>query len=226
MDVIHTLWQALWHHDIAMLTNPSLVWTLYGILFTILLLENGVLPAAFLPGDSLLLLVGVLVAKDAINYPLVIVILTAGASIGSWIGFLQGRWLGNTKLVQNWLSHIPPHYHQRAHTLFHRHGLAALFIGRFLAFVRTLLPTLAGISGLDSKRFQFFNWMSGFLWVIILTSLGYALGSTKIFDRYENELMKGLVLLPIILLVVGLIGSIVVVWRKKRALKADKNSLT
>lgn len=226
MDVIHTLWQALWHHDIAMLTNPSLVWTLYGILFTILLLENGVLPAAFLPGDSLLLLVGVLVAKDAINYPLVIIILTTGASIGSWIGFLQGRWLGNTKLVQNWLSHIPPHYHQRAHTLFHRHGLAALFIGRFLAFVRTLLPTLAGISGLDGKRFQFFNWMSGFLWVIILTSLGYALGSTKIFDRYENELMKGLVLLPIILLVVGLIGSIVVVWRKKRALKADKNSLT
>ncbi|VFS61209.1 Inner membrane protein YqjA [Leminorella grimontii] len=99
MDVIHTLWQALWHHDVAMLTNPSLVWTLYAILFTILLLENGVLPAAFLPGDSLLLLVGVLVAKGAINYPIALVVLTAGASIGSWIGFLQGRWLGNTKVV-------------------------------------------------------------------------------------------------------------------------------
>ncbi|MCD1127693.1 DedA family protein [Jinshanibacter sp. LJY008] len=222
MDVIQTLWQALWHHDIAMLTNPSLTWTLYGILFTILLLENGVLPAAFLPGDSLLLLVGVLVAKGAINYPLAIVILTAGASIGSWVGFLQGRWLGNTALVQNWLSHIPPHYHQRAHNLFHRHGLAALFIGRFLAFVRTLLPTLAGVSGLDSKRFQFFSWMSGFLWVTILTSLGYALGSTKIFDRYENELMKCLVLLPIVLLVAGLIGSIIVIWRKKRAHNANK----
>ncbi|AKJ43219.1 DedA family protein [Pragia fontium] len=223
MDVIHTLWQALWHHDIAMLTNPSLVWTLYGILFTILLLENGVLPAAFLPGDSLLLLVGVLVAKGAINYPLAVVILTAGASIGSWIGFLQGHWLGNTKVVQNWLSHIPSHYHQRAHNLFHRHGLAALFIGRFLAFVRTLLPTLAGISGLNSGRFQFFNWMSGFLWVVILTSLGYALGSTKTFDRYENELMKGLVLLPIVLLVLGLVGSIIVIWRKKRESKANKS---
>ncbi|GKX53774.1 DedA family protein [Budvicia aquatica] len=215
MDVIQTLWQALWHHDIEMLTNPSLVWTLYGILFVILLLENGVLPAAFLPGDSLLLLVGVLVAKDAVNYPIVVVILTAGASLGSWIGFLQGRWVGNTKLVQNWLSHIPPHYHQRAHNLFHKHGLAALFIGRFLAFVRTLLPTLAGISGLNSRRFQFFNWLSGFMWVLILTSLGYGLGKTKVFDLYEDILMKCLVLLPIVLLVLGLVGSIIVVWRKK-----------
>ncbi|MDR0806855.1 MAG: DedA family protein [Enterobacteriaceae bacterium] len=221
MDVIHTLWQALWHHDIAMLTNPSLIWTLYGILFTILLLENGVLPAAFLPGDSLLLLVGVLVAKDAINYPMAILILTAGASMGSWFGFLQGRWLGNTRMVQSWLSHVPPHYHQRAHRLFHQHGLAALFIGRFLAFVRTLLPTLAGISGLDSRRFQIFSWLSGFLWVMVLTSLGYALGSTKLFDRYENQLMKCLVLLPIVLLVVGLIGSVVIIWRKKRTLKTD-----
>ncbi|SQI43094.1 Inner membrane protein YqjA [Leminorella richardii] len=217
MDVIHTLWQALWHHDVAMLTNPSLVWTLYAILFTILLLENGVLPAAFLPGDSLLLLVGVLVAKDAINYPIALVVLTTGASIGSWIGFLQGRWLGNTKIVQNWLSHIPPHYHQRAHHLFHRHGLAALFIGRFLAFVRTLLPTLAGISGLNGSRFQFFNWMSSFLWVFILTALGYGLGSSKLFGQYESQLMKCLVLLPIVLLVVGLVGSIIVIWRKKRS---------
>lgn len=216
MDVIHTLWQALWHHDVAMLTNPSLVWTLYAILFTILLLENGVLPAAFLPGDSLLLLVGVLVAKGAINYPIALVVLTAGASIGSWIGFLQGRWLGNTKVVQNWLSHIPPHYHQRAHNLFHRHGLAALFIGRFLAFVRTLLPTLAGISGLNSGRFQFFNLMSAFLWVFILTALGYGLGSSKLFAQYESQLMKCLVLLPIVLLVVGLVGSVIVIWRKKR----------
>ncbi|WP_159565650.1 DedA family protein [Budvicia diplopodorum] len=217
MDVIQTLWQALWHHDIAMLTNPSLTWTLYGILFVILLLENGVLPAAFLPGDSLLLLVGVLVAKDAINYPLVIVILTTGASLGSWLGFLQGLWVGNTKIVQNWLSHIPPHYHQRAHNLFHKHGLAALFVGRFLAFVRTLLPTLAGISGLSPRRFQLFNWMSGFLWVLILTGLGYGLGKTKLFDLYEDQLMKCLVLLPVVLLVVGLIGSIIVIWRKKHS---------
>lgn len=215
MDVIQQLFFALWHHDIEMLANPALVWTLYGILFVVILLENGILPAAFLPGDSLLLLVGVLIAKGSMSFPLAVVVLTVAASMGSWLGYVQGRWLGNTRVVQSWLSHIPPHYHQRTHSLFHKHGLAALFIGRFLAFVRTLLPTLAGISGLDSRRFHFFNWMSGFLWIIILVSIGYSLGNTKMFDKYEDELMRLLMIIPVALLLIGLIGSIFVVVRKK-----------
>jgi membrane protein DedA with SNARE-associated domain len=218
MDVIINLAQALWHHNVEMLSNPSVIWTLYGILFAIILLENGVLPAAFLPGDSLLLLVGVLAAKGTVNYVGVLALLTAAAAIGSWIGYIQGRWLGNTNIVKNWLSHIPEQYHQRSHNLFHKHGLAALFIGRFLAFVRTLLPTLAGVSGLDSKRFMFFNWMSAFLWIIILTSMGYFLGNTNIFNKYEEQVFRCLMLIPIGLLIIGLIGSILVVIRKRKAL--------
>jgi len=219
MDVVITLAHALWHHDVAMLSNPSLIWTLYGILFTVILLENGILPAAFLPGDSLLLLVGVLAAKGTINLFGVIALLTAAAAIGSWLGYIQGRWLGNAGIVKNWLSHIPEHYHQRSHLLFHKHGLAALFIGRFLAFVRTLLPTLAGISGLDAKRFMFFNWMSGFLWIAILVAIGYILGHTNIFNRYENEIFRILMLIPLALLVLGLIGSIMVVLRKRKVIQ-------
>ncbi len=73
-------------------------------------------------------------------------------------------------------------------------------IGRFIAFVRTLLPTIAGISGLNNARFQFFNWMSGLLWVLILTSLGYLLGKTPVFMKYEDQLMSCLMLLPVVLL--------------------------
>lgn len=219
MDVVITLAHALWHHDVEMLSNPSLIWTLYGILFTVILLENGILPAAFLPGDSLLLLVGVLAAKGTVNFMAIVLILTAAASMGSWIGYIQGRWLGNAKVVKNWLSHIPEHYHQRSHLLFHKHGLAALFIGRFLAFVRTLLPTLAGISGLDSKRFMFFNWMSGFLWIVILVSIGYFLGNTHLFNRYEDEVFRVLMLIPVALLIIGLIGSIMVVLRKRKTIQ-------
>ncbi|MBO0237137.1 DedA family protein, partial [Vibrio parahaemolyticus] len=76
------------------LSNPTLVWAIYLMLFAILFLENGVLPAAFLPGDSLLILVGVLIAKGTLSYPLTIVNLTAGASLGCWVGYIQGRWLG------------------------------------------------------------------------------------------------------------------------------------
>ncbi len=153
-----------------------------------------------LPGDSLLILVGVLIAKGAMGYPQTILLLTVAASLGCWVSYIQGRWLGNTRTVQNWLSHLPAHYHQRAHHLFHKHGLSALLIGRFIAFVRTLLPTIAGISGLNNARFQFFNWMSGLLWVLILTSLGYLLGKTPVFMKYEDQLMSCLMLLPVVLL--------------------------
>ncbi|MCG3461896.1 DedA family protein [Xenorhabdus bovienii] len=217
MEIVTDLIYALWHQDYETLANPSFVWAIYILLFTILFLENGILPAAFLPGDSLLILVGVLIAKDAMSFPATIFILTAGASLGCWVGYLQGRWLGNTKLVQGWLSHLPTQYYQRAHNLFHRHGLSALLIGRFLAFVRTLLPTLAGIAGLKNGRFQIFNWLSGFLWVIILTTLGYALGKSPLFRQYEEYVMNFLVLLPLGLLLIGLIGSLTVIWRKKRA---------
>ncbi|OKP03447.1 DedA family protein [Xenorhabdus eapokensis] len=219
MEIVTDLIYALWHQDYETLANPSLVWVIYILLFTILFLENGILPAAFLPGDSLLILVGVLIAKETMSFPVTLVILTTGASLGCWIGYLQGKWLGNTKLVQGWLSHLPAHYHQRAHNLFHRHGLSALLIGRFLAFIRTLLPTLAGLAGLKNGRFQIFNWLSGFIWVVILTTLGYALGKSPLFRQYEEYLMSFLILLPVCLLLIGLIGSLTVIWRKKRANK-------
>jgi len=99
--------------------------------------------------------------------------------------------------------------------MFHKHGLSALLVGRFIAFVRTLLPTIAGLSGLNNARFQFFNWMSGLLWVVILTTFGYLLGKTPVFRKYEDALMSCLMLLPVVLLVVGLVGSLFVLWKKK-----------
>ncbi|HIB8928236.1 TPA: DedA family protein [Morganella morganii] len=221
METMQQLFFALWHQDYETLSNPSLLWAIYIMLFAILFLENGLLPAAFLPGDSLLILVGVLIAKDTLDFPTTLIVLTAGASLGCWVGYLQGRWLSNTKIVKGWLSHLPPHYHQRAHSLFHRHGLAALLVGRFLAFVRTLLPMLTGIAGLNSRRFQFFNWLSGFLWVGILTSLGYGLGISPIFRKYEHHLMNILMLIPVVLLVFGLLASLWVVWKRKRTKSSD-----
>lgn len=215
MELLTQLLSALWSQDFETLANPGMVGMLYCVLFMILFLENGLLPAAFLPGDSLLVLVGVLIAKGAMGYFQTIILLTTAASLGCWLSYVQGRWLGNNRIVQNWLSHLPAHYHQRAHHLFHKHGLSALLLGRFIAFVRTLLPTIAGLSGLTNARFQLYNWISGLLWVLILTTLGYLLGKTPVFLKYEDKLMSGLMLLPVILLIFGFIGSLWVLWKKK-----------
>ncbi|SES73510.1 DedA family protein [Thorsellia anophelis] len=216
MELLQNLFFALWTHDFATLQDPNVLWALYLILFLILFLENGLLPAAFLPGDSLLILVGVLISKDTMNLPFTLILLVAGASLGSWVGYLQGLWLGNTTIVKSWLGHLPQKYHQRTHDLFYKHGLMALLIGRFIAFVRTLMPTLAGISGLEPKRFQIFNWLSSIFWVLSLTLVGYVFGNTKIFEKYETQFMHILMILPIVLLVFGLISSIYMIWSKKR----------
>ncbi|OAT34680.1 DedA family inner membrane protein [Buttiauxella brennerae ATCC 51605] len=215
MAVIHNIVQALWQHDFAALADPHVVGVVYCVMFATLFLENGLLPASFLPGDSLLLLAGALVAKGVMGFIPTIIILTAAASLGCWLSYAQGRWLGNTKIVKSWLQQLPPQYHQRATVMFDRHGLFALLAGRFLAFVRTLLPTMAGISGLSNRRFQVFNWLSGLLWVGSVTSLGYALSMIPFVKRHEDQVMTCLMILPMVLLVAGLVGTLFVVIRKK-----------
>ncbi|WP_275554234.1 DedA family protein [Mixta sp. Marseille-Q2659] len=216
MGVIHEIVQALWHQDFAALANPDVVWIVYGIMFLTLFLENGLLPASFLPGDSLLLLAGAMIAKGVMDFIPTLVILTAAASLGCWLSYLQGRWLGNTRLVKSWLMHLPAQYHQRAWHLFNRHGLMALLVGRFLAFVRTLLPTMAGISGLKNSRFQFFNWLSGLLWVTIVVAFGYGISQVPFIKRHEDQVMAILIILPVALLFLGLAGSIALIWKKRR----------
>lgn len=215
MVVIQNIIAALWHHDFAALADPHVVGVVYLVMFATLFLENGLLPASFLPGDSLLLLTGALIARGVMDFVPALVILTTAASLGCWLSYIQGRWLGNTRVVKSWLAQLPAKYHQRATCMFERHGLLALLAGRFLAFVRTLLPTMAGISGLSNRRFQFFNWLSALLWVGAVTSLGYALSMIPFVKRHEDQVMTFLMILPVFLLVAGLLGTVIVVIKKK-----------
>lgn len=91
MELLTQLLNALWAQDYETLANPSMIGMLYFVLFMILFLENGLLPAAFLPGDSLLVLVGVLIAKGAMGFPETLLLLTAAASLGCWLSYIQGR---------------------------------------------------------------------------------------------------------------------------------------
>lgn len=83
MELLTQLLNALWSQDYETLANPSMIGMLYFVLFMILFLENGLLPAAFLPGDSLLVLVGVLIAKGAMGFPETLLLLTTAASLAA-----------------------------------------------------------------------------------------------------------------------------------------------
>lgn len=220
MEKIITLYNAFVNMDVVTLSDPNLLWVLYGMLFVIILLENGILPAAFLPGDSLLLFTGILISQDVFHFGLINIILIAGAALGTWLGYIQGRWLGNTRIVKNWMAHLPEKYHQKTEILFQKYGLQALFIGRFIAFVRTLLPMMAGLStGLNSKKFHLYNWISATLWISLIVTIGYLFGLSPIFKTYEKQIMTLMMLIQGYLLVMGLIISIwlaVTRWLKNK----------
>ncbi len=131
MVVIQEIVAALWQHDFAALANPHVVGVVYLVMFATLFLENGLLPASFLPGDSLLLLAGALIAKGVMDFVPTVAILTAAVSLGCWLSYIQGRWLGNTVTVKRWLGHLPHKYHQRATCMFDKHGLLALLVRAF-----------------------------------------------------------------------------------------------
>lgn len=208
---------ALLSHDLGALSQPGMVWMICGILFTAIFLESALLPAAFLPGDSLLLLAGALAAKGILPFLPTLGLLVAATGTGYWLNYLLGRWLGDTKSMQKWLARVPEHYHKRAYNLSVRYGSLALLAGRFLGFVRTLLPLLAGISGLRQKRFQLFSWIGALLWVYTLMSAGSALTNIPFFQKNETIGMTLLLILPLILLFAGVMGSVIVVCRRKKA---------
>lgn len=164
MVVIQEIVAALWQHDFAALANPHVVGVVYLVMFATCFWKTGCCLPPFYLETACWLLAGALIAKGVMDFVPTIAILTAAASLGCWLSYVQGRWLGNTQTVKGWLAHLPHKYHQRATCMFDRHGLLALLAGRFLAFVRTPLPTMAGISGSPNRRFQFFNWLSALLW--------------------------------------------------------------
>ena len=180
MELLTQLLNALWAQGLRNARESLHDWhAVFCLVYDFCSLRTGYCLPRFLPGDSLLVLVGVLIAKGAMGFPETLLLLTAAASLGCWLSYIQGRWLGNTRIVQNWLSLLPSHYHQRAHHLFHKHGLSALLIGASSPSCARCCRPSPGFPVTNNARFQFFNWMSGLLWVLILTSLGYLLGKPR-----------------------------------------------
>ncbi|EPS0558331.1 DedA family protein [Enterobacter roggenkampii] len=208
--------QALLAQDLGTLNQPGVLWGTWGLLFAVIFLESTLLPAAFLPGDSLLLLAGALSACGVLPFLPTMGLLIVATGGGYWLSYLQGRWLGHTVWFRRQLARVPERHHHRALHLTECYGPQALLIGRFIGFVRTLLPLLAGVSDFRSGRFQFFSWLGALLWVCTLMMAGSILTAFPFFQKNDVGGMKLLLILPVFLLVAGIVGSLVIFWRRER----------
>jgi membrane-associated protein len=140
--------------------------------------ENGLFFAFFLPGDYLLFLTGVFVGTKVVTFTIVTVMfyLFLAAVLGSLTGFLFGRYFGSTLENRPDRWYFKKKHIKSTEEFFEKYGNQALIISRFLPYIRTFAPILAGISKMNYPKYLFLNVLGATLWVGTLVGGGYYFG--------------------------------------------------
>lgn len=149
----------------------------YAGLFTIIFAESGVLIGLFLPGDSLLFAAGILASQGLLDIRLLLPLFAAAAILGDSFGYWTGKKLGPRLFTREDSLLFKKKHVARAKAFYDRHGPKAIVLARFIPFVRTLAPVVAGIAEMHYPTFLKYNILGGLVWSLGITLLGYALGS-------------------------------------------------
>ena len=150
-------------------------WGGYGVLFAIVFAETGLLVGFFLPGDSLLITAGLLAANGTLNIWWLNGLLIVAAVVGDSVGYAIGRRLGPRLFTRQKSLLFNPAHVERTRRFYEKYGAKTIVIARFVPIVRTFAPVLAGVGGMEYRRFIFYNVAGGVGWVVSMTWVGYLL---------------------------------------------------
>jgi membrane-associated protein len=150
----------------------------YGILFAIIFVETGLVVMPFLPGDSLLFVAGAIAAVGGMNLPLLIVLLIVAATLGDAVNYSVGHYFGPKVFGWEQSRLFNKAAFDRAHAFYERHGGITIIVARFLPFVRTFAPFVAGVAQMSYPKFALYNVTGATLWVASLSGIGYLFGNT------------------------------------------------
>jgi membrane-associated protein len=180
----------------------------YGILFAVVFAETGFVVTPILPGDSLLFATGALAAVDTsgtLNAPLLSVLLGVAAVLGNSLNYAIGRFIGPAAFSGRYRL-LKVEYLQRTEAFFVRYGGLAIFLSRFMPIIRTFMPFVAGIGHMPYARFQGYNVVGGFCWVLLFIWGGYLFGNIPLVKNNFG-------LVTIFIVLVSLLPMAVAVFR-------------
>jgi membrane-associated protein len=197
---------------IQLLTPLFSSWVGYALLFAIVFAETGLLMGFFLPGDSLLFLVGTVAGAGHLDMAAVNIVLIAAAILGDTFGYMLGRKTG-PRIFRRPDSRLFRREHlERTRIFYEKHGGKTIIYARFVPIVRTFAPFVAGVGRMDYVRFVSFNVFGGIGWVLAMTTLGYVLGEIPLVKRH----LEKVILLIIFISVLPLIAEGVKAYRKPK----------
>lgn len=158
------------------LTTTWGVW-IYVLLFAIIFIETGCVVMPFLPGDSLLFVAGAIAAVGGMSLPVLMVLLTIAAIAGDALNYSVGSWIGAKVFSWENSRWFNKDAFNKTHAFYEQHGPITIVVGRFLPFIRTFTPFVAGVAAMTYRKFAAYNMIGGMLWVCSLTGLGFLIGN-------------------------------------------------
>jgi membrane-associated protein len=187
-------------------------WLALLIVFAVPALEASIFLGFVFPGEIACLLGGVLASESKVSLAAVIIVAILGAIVGDSIGYAVGSRYGDTLLRKIPHRLVKPEHVERAKLLVNRLGGRAVFVGRFTAALRALVPGFAGLSTMSYRRFLFWNAAGGVLWAGGVVVAGYLAGSA--WKRVASDLsLFGYALLGVVVLA----GVVIWLIRRHRA---------
>jgi membrane-associated protein len=179
----------------------------YALLFLIIFVETGLVVMPFLPGDSLLFVVGALCGIGLMSLPLTLALLLAAAVLGNQTNYTIGRWVGPRVFRWEQSRLFNKRAFDQAHAFYEKYGGVTLVLARFMPFVRTFAPFVAGVANMTRAKFTFFDITGGALWVGGLTLAGYLFGNIPWVQTNLSRIIWAMILLPGLLVLIGAVRS-------------------
>jgi membrane-associated protein len=176
----------------------------YALLFLIVFTETGVVVMPFLPGDSLLFIVGALCGAGLMNLPLAMVLLVVAAILGDQVNYSIGRYFNKRAFEQ-------------AHAFYEKYGGITIVLARFMPFVRTFAPFVAGVAEMSRVKFTLYNVVGALIWVISLTLAGYLFGNLPWVQEHLSKIIWALIIIPGLIAIFG-------AWKARRTQPASREA--
>lgn len=180
---------------------------IYVILFAIVFAETGLVVTPFLPGDSLLFIAGSLATLGSMDVHLLVLVLVTAAALGNVSNYEIGRYFGARFFVNDKARILNPQHLERTHAFFERWGTLAVVLARFVPFLRTYVPFVAGMSKMTRSTYIAFTVFGAVAWVGSLVYLGYFFGNIPWIKQNTGLLVIGIVVLSVMPIVIAAIKS-------------------
>jgi membrane-associated protein len=210
MDILAFLVDFILHVDVHLATFVQAYGTwVYALLFAIIFVETGVVVMPFLPGDSLLFVVGTLCGAGLMNLPLIIALLIAAAILGNQSNYAIGRHFGPKVFQWENSRFFNKQAFNQAHAFYEKYGGITIVLARFMPFLRTFAPFVAGVAQMTRTKFTFYDVTGGTLWVGSITLAGYLFGNIPWVKHNLDKIIWAAIILPGLLVLFG-------AWKARR----------